>query len=286
MIDLSPSINVMYFSRHDSGGIRCERASAYLNSKMGSDVKGVYQLKGGIERYLQAFPDGGFWRGKNFVFDKREAIGAGNVNGDGGVIRKEGSKNTKVDSASDDNQLLSWGAECASCKRPWDRYIGKRKCYTCGVPVLVCDKCMSKSCTHKKSKKSKNSGSQAPAKDVISKNIDLDQVRCPLCVEEGITVPAEEVEYTDNGVRGRTNSFSEGGEVSNISANTTETKTSSNEKKAAKSVLKWGGGHAIKKKEKRRYSRKLCQFGADCVRKDCFFYHPEREKDGMKRFNK
>jgi hypothetical protein len=42
-----------------SGGIRCERASAYLNAKMGSDVQGVYQLKGGIERYLQAFPDGG-----------------------------------------------------------------------------------------------------------------------------------------------------------------------------------------------------------------------------------
>ena len=50
-----------------TGGIRCERASAYLNTKMGEDVKGVYQLQGGIERYLQAFPEGGFWRGKNFV---------------------------------------------------------------------------------------------------------------------------------------------------------------------------------------------------------------------------
>merc|ERR1719356_1251467 len=44
-----------------TGGIRCEKASAYLNSQMGSDVNGVYQLKGGIERYLQAFPEGGFW---------------------------------------------------------------------------------------------------------------------------------------------------------------------------------------------------------------------------------
>ena len=135
---------------------------------MGSEVKGVYQLQGGIERYLQAFPEGGFWRGKNFVFDKREAIGAGNVNGDGGVVRKdtaatgavvnESSKN-KNDAASnekDDNKLLPWGTECAKCKAPWDRYIGKRKCYTCGVPVLLCDTCMSQSSsTHKKKKQKK-----------------------------------------------------------------------------------------------------------------------------------
>ena len=46
-----------------TGGIRCERASAYLNSQIGNKVKGVYQLKGGIERYLKEFPEGGFWRG-------------------------------------------------------------------------------------------------------------------------------------------------------------------------------------------------------------------------------
>ena len=118
----------MIYSNIPSGGIRCERASAYLNAKMGSDVQGVYQLKGGIERYLQAFPDGGFWRGKNFVFDKREAIGAGNVNGDGGVIKKEGTKKS--------SKGLGWGTECAKCKEPWDRYVGKRKCFTCGVPIL------------------------------------------------------------------------------------------------------------------------------------------------------
>ena len=46
-----------------TGGIRCERASAYLNSQIGNKVNGVYQLKGGIERYLKEFPEGGFWRG-------------------------------------------------------------------------------------------------------------------------------------------------------------------------------------------------------------------------------
>lgn len=29
------------------------------------------QLYGGIQRYLEQFPDGGFFRGKNFVFDHR-----------------------------------------------------------------------------------------------------------------------------------------------------------------------------------------------------------------------
>jgi len=47
--------------------------------------------------------------------------------------------------------------------------------------------------------------------------------------------------------------------------------------KAATSVLKWGGGHATKKKEKRKFSMRPCQFGKECFRKDCFFYHPERE---------
>jgi rRNA maturation endonuclease Nob1 len=64
------------------------------------------------------------------VFDKREAIGAGNVNGDGGVIKKEVGKKESAD------KPLTWGTECAKCKKPWDRYIGKRHCYTCGVPIL------------------------------------------------------------------------------------------------------------------------------------------------------
>ena len=45
--------------------------------------------------YLKAFPDGGFWRSKNFVFDKREAVSVGNIGGDGGVIqKKEGKEKT------------------------------------------------------------------------------------------------------------------------------------------------------------------------------------------------
>lgn len=278
-----------------TGGIRCERASAYLNSKMGSEVKGVYQLQGGIERYLQAFPEGGFWRGKNFVFDKREAIGAGNINGDGGVVSsaKQASKGKK--GKEDENKLLSWGTECAKCHKPWDRYIGKRKCYTCGVPVLVCDTCMSlQSSGNKKTKKKNkvNKDSEGEKADAAKNDGKYDsksqegnnRIRCPLCIEEGVTVAAEEVEFTHNGIGSRLKSPSDHSDTPGAkpAADGSKKKKGKKEKdskeKAAKSVLKWGGGHATKKKEKRKFSRRVCQFGAECVRKDCFFYHPERGK--------
>ena len=57
-----------------TGGIRCETASAYLKNKMASCEDGsqteIYQLKGGIHRYCEEYPDG-FFKGKNFVFDRR-----------------------------------------------------------------------------------------------------------------------------------------------------------------------------------------------------------------------
>ncbi len=54
-----------------TGGIRCERASAYLNEK--NIAKKVYQVEGGIHRYVEQYPDG-FFRGKNYVFDGRIAV--------------------------------------------------------------------------------------------------------------------------------------------------------------------------------------------------------------------
>lgn len=54
-----------------TGGIRCERATAYLNEK--NVAKKVYQIEGGIVRYTEQYPDG-FFRGKNYVFDGRVAV--------------------------------------------------------------------------------------------------------------------------------------------------------------------------------------------------------------------
>jgi len=54
-----------------TGGIRCERASAYLNVK--NVAKKIYQMDGGIVRYAEKYPDG-FFRGKYYVFDARIAL--------------------------------------------------------------------------------------------------------------------------------------------------------------------------------------------------------------------
>ncbi|MCH88118.1 rhodanese-like domain-containing protein 6, partial [Trifolium medium] len=56
-----------------TGGIRCEMASAYIRSK-GAGFENVFQLFGGIQRYLEQFPDGGYFKGKNFVFDHRVVL--------------------------------------------------------------------------------------------------------------------------------------------------------------------------------------------------------------------
>ncbi|KAG8455016.1 hypothetical protein GDO86_001290 [Hymenochirus boettgeri] len=98
-----------------TGGIRCERGSAYLRSK--SICKEVYQLKGGIHKYLEQFPDG-FFRGKLFVFDERYTI-----------------------SSNDD--VIS---NCRYCDIAWDEY---KLCSTprCCQLLLACTTCQSKGLT-------------------------------------------------------------------------------------------------------------------------------------------
>lgn len=55
-----------------TGGIRCERSTAYLKSK---GFKKVFHLKGGILRYLEEMPKvNSLWKGDCFVFDYRVAV--------------------------------------------------------------------------------------------------------------------------------------------------------------------------------------------------------------------
>jgi UPF0176 protein len=58
-----------------TGGIRCEKASAYLLARGFTEV---YHLRGGILRYLEGVPEAeSRWRGECFVFDDRVALGHG-----------------------------------------------------------------------------------------------------------------------------------------------------------------------------------------------------------------
>jgi UPF0176 protein len=55
-----------------TGGIRCEKASAYL---LGQGFGQVLHLKGGILNYLENIPAAqSRWRGECFVFDERNAL--------------------------------------------------------------------------------------------------------------------------------------------------------------------------------------------------------------------
>ena len=58
-----------------TGGIRCEKASAYM---LGQGFEAVYHLKGGILKYLEEMPAADSrWSGDCFVFDERVALGHG-----------------------------------------------------------------------------------------------------------------------------------------------------------------------------------------------------------------
>lgn len=58
-----------------TGGIRCEKSTAYLRSQ-GFDE--VYHLQGGILKYLETVPaDQSLWDGQCFVFDERVSVGHG-----------------------------------------------------------------------------------------------------------------------------------------------------------------------------------------------------------------
>lgn len=55
-----------------TGGIRCEKATAYL---LDQGFESVYHLKGGILKYLEEIPEEhSLWRGECFVFDNRVTV--------------------------------------------------------------------------------------------------------------------------------------------------------------------------------------------------------------------
>src|SRR5690554_5154635 len=63
-----------------TGGIRCEKSTAYMRS-LGYDE--VYHLEGGILKYLETVPEeNSLWQGDCFVFDERVSVRHGLVPGD------------------------------------------------------------------------------------------------------------------------------------------------------------------------------------------------------------
>ncbi len=62
-----------------TGGIRCEKSTAFLKSE---GLENVFHLKGGILKYLEKIaPEDSAWEGECFVFDQRVTVGHGLVQG-------------------------------------------------------------------------------------------------------------------------------------------------------------------------------------------------------------
>lgn len=68
-----------------TGGIRCEKATAYVKS-LGFEE--VFHLRGGILKYLEDVPaDESLWQGECFVFDERVSVKHGLEEGDAELCR-------------------------------------------------------------------------------------------------------------------------------------------------------------------------------------------------------
>ena len=114
-----------------TGGVRCEKASACVRELLDRQHAAlptgtapeatpvVFQLEGGIHRYLEAFPDGGCFRGKNFVFDRRTTVSP---------LRPQG-------------EVIVGRCAQRGCGAPWDEHSDTHRCAACRVLVLVCPEC-------------------------------------------------------------------------------------------------------------------------------------------------
>jgi UPF0176 protein len=93
-----------------TGGIRCEKATAYMKSLGFEDV---FHLKGGILKYLQEVPaEQSLWQGECFVFDERVSVSHGLVEGEAEL--------------------------CRACRRPLTRQDMLSPKYTAGISCPHC----------------------------------------------------------------------------------------------------------------------------------------------------
>ncbi|MGN6767971.1 MAG: oxygen-dependent tRNA uridine(34) hydroxylase TrhO [Rhizobiaceae bacterium] len=93
-----------------TGGIRCEKATAYLRSR---GLRDVFHLKGGILKYLEEMPKAdSMWRGECFVFDERVSVGHGLGEGEAELCRACRRPLTQADRRSPYYRV---GISCAYC---------------------------------------------------------------------------------------------------------------------------------------------------------------------------
>ena len=93
-----------------TGGIRCEKASAYLEKK---GFKNIYQLKGGILNYLKKIKQkNSLWKGECFVFDNRVTLKHGLTQGTYSIC---GGCRQPISIKDKKSRKYEEGVTCPSC---------------------------------------------------------------------------------------------------------------------------------------------------------------------------
>jgi UPF0176 protein len=102
-----------------TGGIRCEKSTAYLRSQ-GFDQ--VYHLQGGILKYLETVPEeNSLWEGECFVFDERVSVRHGLEQGQYELCRACRQPLSAADKAS---EHFVEGVSCPHCH---DKHTSEKK---------------------------------------------------------------------------------------------------------------------------------------------------------------
>ena len=93
-----------------TGGIRCEKSTAFLKAE---GVEDVYHLDGGILKYLETVPeDETLWEGECFVFDQRVTVGHGLAQGSYSLCHACRNPMLEADTVS---PLFEEGVSCPAC---------------------------------------------------------------------------------------------------------------------------------------------------------------------------
>jgi UPF0176 protein len=110
--NITPITKVAMFC---TGGIRCEKSTAYLKAQ---GIQDVHHLKGGILKYLETVPqrndnaDDNLWQGECFVFDERVSVTHGLVPGEYDMCHACRQPITEDDKKSD---YYKPGVACPKC---------------------------------------------------------------------------------------------------------------------------------------------------------------------------
>ncbi len=112
---MARSSNKKKVAMYCTGGIRCEKATAYA---MGLGFDEVYHLKGGILKYLEEVaPQDSKWNGECYVFDRRVTVGHGVSPGSYIACNACGKP---VSPANVGHPDFEPGVSCASCNSDYN----------------------------------------------------------------------------------------------------------------------------------------------------------------------